>query len=137
MIRFSIPRKLWTLPALIIAIAAVAPRPASAQTATAMYAELDRGVYALTAMIAIKSDNVGEFLSLAKARIQQSRAATEVVDFRILATADPHHFVSFESYRSKKAFEAFANSRESVAFLEKIKPILAAAPDVQFLQILP
>lgn len=128
-----------SLPVLALAVSAgLALRsPATAQTAPATYAELDRGVHALVVTITVKPDKTGEFLELMKARIRQSRAEAEVVDFRILATDDPQVFVGFESFRGPAAFGAFAKAPASAAFTESLRPLLARPWEVQFLRPLP
>ena len=78
-----------------------------------------------------------EFKDLMRARIQSSRADPAVVDFRFFATPDPEIFVGFESFRSEAAFQAFAKSPDSAAFLGRLSATLVRAPEAKVLRPLP
>lgn len=110
---------------------------ATAQTAPATYAELDKGTYALVVKITIKPGQVDRFLEIMKARISDSRNNPRVVDFRILASPNPLVFYGFESFLNRAAFETFAKEPNSVAFLAAMKNIQAKDLEVQFLKPLP
>lgn len=121
-----------------VAIFAMAvPSAATAQTAPATYAQLDKGIYALVVKITIEPGQVNRFLKVMKTRISDSRKNSKVVDFRILATSNPLVFYGFESFVNKAAFETFAKEPNSVAFLAAMKDIQAKNLEVQFLQPLP
>lgn len=118
-------------------VGVAAPAAAFARTAPDTYAQLDRGVYALVVKLAIKPGKTDEFVRLIKARIQQSRGDAAVVDFRMLASADPQVFYGFESFRSEGAFKAFEQSPESKAFAEALKALQDKPAEAQFLWPLP
>ncbi len=59
-------------------------------------------------------------------RVAQASRDGAVVDFRLFATDDPQVFPAFERFRGKDAFDAFARTPESGAFVERLKPLLAA-----------
>lgn len=119
------------------ALAAVAIPPAAAQTPAPTYRQLDRGVHALVVTLTVRPGQEAAFLRAMKARIADSRRHPAVVDFRILATPDPLVFQGFESFTSKAAFERFARTPQSAAFLAEMKPILAKDLDVTVLTPLP
>lgn len=123
--------------AALVGVAAPAAAFAQAQTAPDTYAQLDRGVYALVVKLAIKPGKTDEFVRLIKARIQQSRGDAAVVDFRMLASADPQVFYGFESFRSEEAFKTFEQSPESKAFAKALKALQDKPVEAQFLRPLP
>jgi quinol monooxygenase YgiN len=128
-----------TLSALALGLAGVGvtTTPAAAQTPAPTYRQLDAGEYALVVRLTVLPEQRENFLRVMKARIADSRTHPAVVDFRILATADPLVFQGFESFTSRTAFQEFARTPQSQAFLAEMKSILARDLEVTFLTSLP
>lgn len=110
---------------------------AFAQSRPEIHEQLDQGSHTLIVKLTIQAAQVNEFLHLMKSRIQQSRNASAVVDFRFFGSADPLIFYGVESFTNKEAFTAFAQSPESKAFAEALKGMLEKPLEVQFLHPLP
>lgn len=68
-------------------------------------------------------------MRIIKDRVAASRQRSEVVDFRVLATAEPNVYIAFESFRNKDAFSTFEKLPESQSFLNVLKPLLSGAPE--------
>ncbi|MNW98919.1 hypothetical protein D3C86_283870 [compost metagenome] len=98
---------------------------------------LDEASYSLLVKLPIRPESRSDFLTIMKERVAASRQRAEVVDFRVLVTADPNVFVAFESFRNKDAFAAFEKLPESRSFLNALKPLLNGSAEAAILRPLP
>lgn len=122
----------------LVAMTSVACFPvAHAQQTAETSQALDAASYGLLVKLPIKPESRTDFLQIIKERIVTSRQRPEVVDFRVLATSDPHVFVAIESFRNKDAFSVFEKLPESQRFLSVLKPLINGAVEASVLQPLP
>lgn len=115
----------------------VAAPSAIAQTAPETYAKLDATGFSIIVKLTVVPKQRENFLRVMKARIEDSRTHPAVVDFRMLATPDPQVFLGYESFTTRAAFDQFATTAQSKAFLTEMKPILAQNIEVTTLSPLP
>jgi len=125
--------------ALSLAVAApmILPSTAGAQSPDSVSTALDAASYGLLVKLPIRQESRAQFLRLIKDRVEASRQRSEIVDFRVLATAEPDVYIAFESFRNKDAFSTFEKLPESQNFLNVLKPLLSGAPEVSILRPLP
>lgn len=110
---------------------------ALAQTAPQTYAGLDASSFSVVVKLTVQPEQRENFLRAMKARIADSRLHPSVVDFRILATTDPLVFMGYESFVDRAAFDAFAKTPQSKAFLAEMKSVLAKDVEATLLSPLP
>lgn len=120
----------------LVAAVCLAPK-AYAQTSHDTYRHLDAGKYGLLVRLPILPDRRDAFLKIMKARIEASRCRPEVVDFRVMSTADANVFVALEQFRDKAASAAFEALPESTSFLEALKPMISGSVEATVLTALP
>jgi quinol monooxygenase YgiN len=124
-----------TLGALALTTAlASAASTAQAAVSSDAYAAFDRAGHAIVVTLKVKPEAVEAFKAVMQARSAEMRAEPHVVDFRMLAAEEANTFVVFESFTAKDAFESTLKAPESAAFMERIKPLLAAPLEVQRLE---
>ena len=110
---------------------------AVAQTTPDTYAQLDTPSFSVIVKLTVLPEQRENFLRAMKARITDSRLHPSVVDFRILATTDPLVFMGYESFTDRAAFDAFAKTPQSKAFLAAMKSVLAKDVEANLLAPLP
>jgi quinol monooxygenase YgiN len=115
----------------------LAASPASAQTLPGTYASLDASRFSIVVKLTVQPDQRDAFLGAMKARIADARLHPAVVDFRILATPDPLVFMGYESFTDRTAFDEFAKTPQSQAFLGAMKAVLAKSPEATLLTPMP
>lgn len=122
---------------LVVAAPMVLSSTAGAQSPDNVSTALDAASYGLLVKLPIRQESRAQFLRIIKDRVAASRQRSEVVDFRVLATAEPNVYIAFESFRNKDAFSTFEKLQESQNFLNVLKPLLSGAPEVSILRPLP